>query len=165
MTTQRRRRAWCDILINLAMTNNASIVPVDLLVDFPDVDVKTVTRIIGDLTVFPDDRNGAIDSVQQVDVGIGVGSQEAFSAGVVPDPNVQAEYPTIGWLYITTQVLVWNNSSGTNEVAHIPTWHFDIGSNRKVDKGVLWLAAHNTGADGSGLNVRMIGRVRSLCLT
>ena len=113
----------------------------------------------------PDDRNATDDTVQQIDVGIGVGSQEAFTAGVVPDPNVQADYPTIGWLYITTKMMVINNSSGTLEGFHFPEWHFDVGANRKVDKGVLYLAVHNTGADGGGAQIRIIGRVRSLCLT
>ena len=165
MTTPRRRRAWRDIRINLSLNSGAGITPIDLLVDAPDIDVSTVTRIIGDLVAFPDDRNAAVDGVAQLDLGIGVVSQEAFTAGVVPDPNVQAEYPTLGWVYITTQVVIMNNSSGTTEFIHVPEWHFDIGSNRKVDKGILCCSMENTLADGTGYTIRVVGRMRSLCLT
>ena len=165
MTTQRRRRAWCDVLINRATSSGTQDTPIDLLVDFPATDVKTVTRLIGDIAFFPDDRNAAIDGVMQIDLGIGVGSQEAFTALVVPDPNVQAEYPTIGWLYITTRVVIFNNSSGTTERLIVPEIHFDVGANRKVDKGILYLVWNNTVADATGFTVRAVGRVRSLCLT
>ena len=165
MTTKRRRRAWCDILINQSVGSNQQSVPVDILADFPDVDVKTVTRLIGDLTPFPDDRNATNEGVMQIDLGIGVGSLEAFTAAIVPDPNVQADYPTIGWLYVSTRIVIQNNSTGTNEIIHIPEFHFDVGANRKVDKGVLYAVWNNTAADGTGYPIRLVGRIRALCLT
>ncbi len=164
MTTNRRRRAWNDVLVNRIITSGSGTAPIDLLVDAPPRDVATVVRLIGDFTVLPDDRNAAIDSVMQIDLGVGVASDEAFVATVVPDPNVQAEYPALGWLYVTTMVMSINNSSGTVESYTFPTIHFDVGANRKVDKGTLYLAVNNTLADGSGISVRFIGRMRSLCL-
>ncbi len=165
MTTQRRRRAWCDILVNQAVATADQSIPVDILIDFPDTDVKTVVRLIGSLTVFPADFNATNDASMQIDLGIGVGSREAFTALVVPDPNVQADYPTLGWLYITTKMVLMNNSSGTLEFLKVAEINFDIRANRKVDKGVLYLVWNNTAAQGTGYTVRMVGRIRALCLT
>ncbi len=165
MTTQRRPRAWSDILINRSITAGSSSIALDLLVDAPTIDTRTVIRIIGDIGAFPDDRNAAIDGVMEIDMGIGVCSREAFVANVVPDPNVQAEYPSLGWLYITTQLVVQNNASGTIESFLYPQWHFDVGANRKVDKGTLYAAINNTTADDAGFTVRVVGRLRALCLT
>jgi len=164
MTSQRRPRAWADILVNQASSSGSAGTPVDLLVDLPTMTRTTVARIIGDFMAFPDDRNATSDAVMQIDMGIGVASQEAFTAQIVPDPNVQAEYPALGWLYATTQMVLFNNSSGTTEAIVVPVWHFDIRANRKVDKGVLYMTWNNTAADGTGFTVRLVGRLRSLCL-
>ena len=165
MTTQRRRRAWSDVIVNQVVLSGNQSSPIDLLVDLPDNPVKTAVRLIGDLTAFPDDRNAATDGVMQIDLGIGVGSTEAFSAAVMPDPQVQADYPTLGWLYISSRIIIFNNSSGTTEKMHVAEFHFDIRANWKVDRGTLYAVWHNTLADATGYTVRMAGRIRSLCLT
>ena len=165
MTTQRRPRAWSDTLINQIILSGSFINPLDLLLQIADTDRKTVIRTIGDLTVVPDNRNAALDSVMSIDLGIGVCAREAFTAAVTPDPNNQTDYPALGWLYATSQVLHINNSSGTVESYHFPRWHWDIGANRKVDKGVCYVAINNTVADGSGIDIRVIGRIRALALT
>ncbi len=164
MTTQRRPRSWTDILINRSITSGSASIALDLLVDAPARDVSTVIRIIGDIAAFPDDRNAAIDGVMEIDLGIGVCSREAFVANVVPDPNVQAEYPSLGWLYITSQFVIQNNAGGTLEGFVYPQWHFDVGANRKVDKGVLYAAINNTVSDDTGFTVRVVGRLRALSL-
>ena len=164
MTSQRRPRAWADIRVNQAVAAAAGSVPVDILVDLPENPRQTVVRLIGNLTAFPDDRNAAIDGAAQVDIGIGVAAQEAFTAQVVPDPNQQADYPSLGWLYISTRVVIFNNASGTTEKLFIPEFNFDIGANRKVDKGILYLVWNNETADATGFTVRLVGRVRALVL-
>ena len=131
----------------------------------PATGVKTVIRLIGDFVAFPDDRNAAVDGIAEVDLGIGVTTVEALAAGVLPDPEDQTDYPYLGWLYVTTKCIIFNNSSGTTERLFVPEWHFDIGANRKVDKGVLFLNWFNTNADGTGYTVRVVGRIRALCLT
>ena len=164
MTTARRRRSWADVLINQTAAGAAQSVPVDLRTDAPATDFSTVVRLIGDLSVSPSDLNATSEGIQQIDLAIGVTSLEAFTAQVVPDPNVQADYPPLGWLYISTRTVIFNNSSGTTEKLFIPEFHFDVGANRKIDKGVLFMVWNNTNAAGGGFTVRMVGRVRSLAL-
>ena len=139
-------------------------IPIDLLVDLPENDVKTVTRLIGRLTVIPSDPNAAVTSAMRVDMGIGVASQEAFTAGIVPDPNVQADYPTQGWLWIDSPTIVFVNGSGTTESWLYPMIQFDIGAQRKVDKGVIYFVANNTLIVSAGISVRVVGRIRALVL-
>ena len=139
-------------------------VPIDLGIQQVDKDVKTAVRIIGDLSAFPDDRNAAVDGVMQVEGGIGVASEEAFTAQVVPNPNSQSEYPALGWLYVSSQILIFNNSSGTVESYLFPVWHFDIRANRKVDRGRLYYVWDNTVADATGFSTRLVGRIRTLFL-
>ncbi len=150
--------------MDTTITSGADATPRDLLGDLPDVNVKTVTRLIGRLLVYPEDRNATLDSVQRVDLGIGVASEEAFLAGVVPDPDFSSEYPARGWLWVTTAVMVHNNASGTVEDWFYPEILFDVGANRVVDKGRLFLAISNNLSDGSARSVRVTGRIRSLIL-
>jgi len=164
MTTPRRPRAWGDLLVNRIVASGADATPDDLLADFPEIFVKTVVRSIGRLLVFPDDRNATFDSVQRLDLGIGVAAEEAFLAGIVPDPDVGKEYPALGWIYRATGVMVSNNSSGTLEGYHYPELLWDTGANRKVDKGRLYLTMSNNIVDGTPATVRVAGLVRSLML-
>ena len=78
--TMRRPRAWSDVRLNQAVNAATGSVPVDLGIQQVDKDVKTAVRVIGDLRAFPDDRNAAVDSVMQIEMGIGVASEEAFTA-------------------------------------------------------------------------------------
>ncbi len=164
MTSQRRPRTWSDVRIAQSTAAGGSNSTVDLGIQVNDRDVRTAVRIILDLCIFPDDRNAAVDGVAQIEVGIGVASEEAFVANVVPDPRSQAEYPALGWLYMTSKCLIFNNSSGTIEEWVFPEWHADIRANRKVDKGRLYLTWDNTTVDGAGFTVTMVGRARTLFL-
>ena len=164
MTTQRRPRAWADRIISLGVTSGAQTIPFDLLADLPDTTVKTVTRLIGTFTLVPSDLDAAVTSAQRIDMGIGVASQEAFTAGVVPDPNVQADYPALGWLWIDSQTVIKVNASGTTEAFLYPTVHFDIGAQRKVDRGIIYFVANNTLILGSAMGIQVVGRIRTLSL-
>ncbi len=164
MTTPRRRRTWADRTIDILITSGGQTIPIDLLADLPTSDVKTVTRIIGRLTIVSADPDTAVSSTQRVDIGIGVASQEAFTAGIVPDPNVQADYPTQGWLWIDSPTIVKVNASGTTEASLIPVITWDVGAQRKVDKGVLYMVANSTAILAGTESVRMVGRIRCLVL-
>jgi len=164
MTTQRRRRTWADRTVDLLIASAGQTIPIDLLSDLPTTDVKTVTRLIGKLTATYSDPDAAVTSVQRIDMGIGVAAQEAFSAGIVPDPATQADYPALGWLWVGTMTTMKVNASGTTESFHVPEERWDIGAQRKVDKGVLYFVADNTLISASGASIRITGRIRSLVL-
>ena len=165
MTTNRRRRAWADSFLNTTISSGADSTPKDLLSDLPPMTTKTVARLIGRLLIVPDDRDASVDTVQSIAMGIGVAAEEAFTAGIVPDPDSTSEYPPRGWLWVTTAVMAHNNSSGTLQGFHYPEIIFDVGSNRIVDKGICYLAMSNNIADGTPVIVRVIGRIRAICLT
>ncbi len=96
----KRRVAWCDFLMSFPLAD-AAVRLDDLLVNAPESDTLTVTRIIGDFVVF----SGALDENEQsanVDCGIGVINQEAFDLGTgvgIPNPTVEDSTPPRGWLY------------------------------------------------------------------
>jgi len=164
VTTPRRRRIWADRVIDLLITSGGQTIPIDLLVDLPEDDVKTVTCIIGRITSVYADPDGALTTSQRIDMGIGVASREAFTAGIVPDPATQADYPTQGWLWIDSPTTLKVNASGTTEAFHVPVVTFDVGAQRKVDKGVLYFVADNTLIVGSAASIRIVGRIRALVL-
>ena len=160
--TMRRRRAWCDSIFNISIASATGMTAIDLLADFPDVDVKTVTRILGRVAVYQQNIDGAGSGVNAVDMAIGLGAEEAFNANVLPDPQVQAEYPTLGWLW-KDRLWVVRSEPGLPQ-AFMSTW-FDVGAQRKVDKGVLYLVAFNNLIEATGVTVRFSGIIRALCLT
>jgi len=150
--------------VSVSVAAAAQSIPFDLLADMPDVDVKTVTRIIIDLTLLPNDPDAAVTGGARMDLAIGVAAQEAFTAGVVPDPNLSSDYPTQGWLWIASPVVIHVNASGTTEAFVYPRVQADLGAQRKVDKGVLYFVANNTTIVGSGESIQIAGRLRSLVL-
>ncbi len=164
MTTPRRRRTWADRTLDILITSGGQTIPIDMLVDLPDTDVKTVTRVIGKLTITYADPDAAVTSIQRIDAGIGVAAREAFTAGIVPDPAVQADYPALGWIWVGTMTAMKVNQSGTTEAFHVPEERFNVGAQRKVDKGVLYFVADSTLITATGASVRVTGRLRTLVL-
>jgi len=160
----RRGRAWADTLINLSISAGAAQSATDLLANAPTIDTLTAIRIVLDLEFYPV-VNTLTDGIMAIDVGIGVTSLEAFAVNATPDVNVDGEYPPRGWLYIA-RTTAYNDVFGDTKDQWKPgALHVDIHSQRKVDKGKLFLAMSSTTVEGSGLGVRAIGRVRVLCLT
>ena len=164
MVTPRRRRAWADAQFTITLVTATLMVPLDLLGDLPQMDVKTVTRIVGSITILPDNFTSTDDGANVIDVGIGVVSKEAFDAAVVPDPQTTTDYPTLGWLWKARLVAYRQNGSGTVEEFGYPRIDLDVRSQRKVDKGVLFITAFNASLF-TGWTCIMVGNVRSLCLT
>ena len=162
-----RPRAWADAKVNSTVLTGASASSQDILLDLASdpIDTVTVTRLVGVLTVLPILAIIAQDYTQAVHVGIGVASRQAFTAGAasLPNPNVTAEYPPRGWLYVTSMWLFKINSTTHDD--HYPEIHFDIRTMRKLDKGVLFLALHNEAISGSTEDLKVGGRIRALCLT
>ena len=126
---------------------------------------KTVTRILPGLSLVPSTFNANASGVQIVSLGIGVTSQEAFSAGVVPDPNVSTDYPPRGWLWAATYSIEYDRVAGTGLHWSPVRIDVDLRANRKVDRGILFLAACNANVSGNGLDVDIVGRFRCLVLT
>jgi len=137
-----------------------------LLLGAAPIDTITTARIVGRVEC----SQGSLDdneSMQAIDIGIGVSSREAFTIGVtaLPDPNNSSDYPPRGWLYVARRMVSQHAATGVGWSVHVGSFDFDLGAMRKIDKGVLFMVAKNTNIDGIATNVRMLGRVRVLCLT
>ncbi len=165
----RRRVAWCDFLMNEALSDGVVVLD-NLLVNAPVSDTLTVTRIIGDFWCLQTDSDEN-QALKTVDVGIGVINQEAFDLGTgvgIPNPTVEDSTPPRGWLYAARQpVLQALPTGGTivtmwRETAH---FKFDLRGQRKIDKGVLYMWIEMNTITGSTVALQAIGRIRTLFKT
>ena len=160
-----RPRAWGDTIVDSNVAG--SQLNFDLLAELTPADVKTVVRLIIHINLVPAEDGTTGVTVQRIPMGIQVVSQEAFLAGVVPDPGTAADVPTLGWMY--RDVLL--EYTDINSTSQILTWSFpevrlDLRANRKVDRGVLcWTVGVKSPVVGVAHNLRMLGVIRALCLT
>jgi len=159
-----RRMAWNTQRFQSQLTTGVTQVT-DLLANLVDLDTLTAIRMVGRL-FFGSTSVSATDAGQiLLDMGVGVTSLEAFDAPTVPDPNVDADVPTVGWLWRDSLLLQRENTSGSVEFNTEPETQFDIWAARKVDRGKLFLATHVTLIGGSFGATRMVGIIRVLCKT
>jgi len=161
-----RRRAWADTRLNGVSLVAGTPFVSDLLVNAPEVDTLTVVRIVADITVQYVVSNTIVDSLSNVDLGIGVSSIEAFAvagAAGLPDPSVDDQYPPRGWIYVNNKP-VSQQAESTGVVNSVAHFEFDIRSMRKIDKGRLFMVMDQTNITVGGA-MQIVGRVRALCLT
>ena len=154
-----RRTIWIDTLVDITMANSTQVV--QSLVGTANVIEHTQwtlirTLICMDIFVEP---TGTVDGIQGYDIGIGVASQEAFNAGVVPDPNVAADAPARGWVYRCRRSV--QNVEGAIEPIFIHLQE-DIRTMRKMDSGELYVVHNNTNLRGSAFDIGVIGIIRCL---
>jgi len=160
-----RNRAWADEIFAIASLVAGAAQARDLLDNAPTVDTLTAVRIIGELWFMYSQNSTIVDSLSTVSVGIGVSSLEALAAGVasLPSPASETEYPPRGWLYVSTQP-VFQQAESTGVINHVARFKFDLGAMRKIDKGKLFLIMQQDNILVGG-SMRVVGRVRTLCLT
>jgi len=143
--------------------------PINLLTTLTASDTVTAIRIIIRMHVVPQNLSDNIDGGAVVDMAIGVAALEAFTANVVPDPDVAAETPARGWLWKDRLIAVGNSVTGppAHDVYYGTSLHADVRAMRKVDRGILYLAIaiRDMGVSGSFLPTSVIGSVRVLCAT
>ena len=153
-----RQMDWIDTRIGLNIANAAQA--------FTDVDGgstqvvqrgTTIIRTIISLHFTSDDVAGAW-GVQDVDVAIGISDREAFTAGVLPDPNSDTDKPARGWMW-RTQLLVSQNGVGGQVVFSL---HADVRGARKLDLGRAYIIANSLTSAGTIFDVNMRGLVRTL---
>ncbi len=159
-----RPRAWADLIFNAVIPSGSNMVALDILFDLgvARLDTITVVRLVGALHIIPNSFGTGPLGAQRVDIGIGVASAPAFPTAV-PQPDISTEYPPRGWLYITNK---WMAMPGeVSGKIMWPDWEFDIRTMRKLDKGILYVAAGNNNVSGTAESVVLGGRIRALCLT
>ena len=149
---------WVDTVVNLEVSDGASI-QTSLVTGLAPVNTRgmTVIRTILSLGLYSNTIAGAW-GVQLVSLGIGITSQEAFAAGVLPDPDVATDKPPRGWMWRHV-TLAEQNGAGTMIVHHMTA---DIRGARKVENGEVYLVVNNDTVKGTTFQVNVRGLVRQL---
>ena len=151
--------------MNVTIISPGTLPPLDILFDAPLGDTITVTRLIGRIAVLPQNPTDNVASIQRVDMGIGVTSEEAFGVAAISSIADNTQYPIRGWLWADTYAMMVGFRNSTSDMHVLPEVRFDIRAQRKVDKGNLYFTAANNLAAGTALTIRLVGRIRALCLT
>ena len=152
---------WQDSTLNQPVASGAELITL-LTADFTnprDTQGFTVVRTLFCYQLSPT-TPGVVSGQQRVSIGIGVASEEAFNAAVVPNPSVASEEPTLGWIYRCIHLVVDETlATGKPEVVRVDR---DIRASRKIDSGKLYLVWENEAVEGSTFSVRLSGMLRCL---
>ena len=156
-----RRTRWVDTTVFV------SVVSATQFVQSLDVQVvmrnATLTRMLLCFTVLPTAPGLAGTESMLVSIAVGLGSVEAVTASpaVIPDPNVDAEQPTLPWVW---KCRYWVQEPMGNDISPIFV-DKDIHAQRKIGDGRLYMAINNDpGAGVAPFSVRVVGLVRCLVL-
>ncbi len=155
-----RRTIWVDTFVALNIANSAQgFQSLRTGTGSAEIREATIVRTIYQLNLWSATVAGAF-GVQEVFLGWGVATQEAFAAGVLSDPNTAGDRPVRGWMFRTT-CHVSQNGVGT------PIVHPCMGdskSMRKIDSGEPFIIANNESVTGTSFNVNIRGIIRQLYL-
>jgi len=151
-----------DTFLNESILAGANVA-VSLLSDLVGNDTMgmTLTRTILSISVVPILWTGNIGT-SRIDLGIGMATQEAFAAGVLPDPAVATEEPIQGWAW--REKLIFFNPGSVSAGLDIPRTNADLKSRRKIDDGELYVAIDNITVDQGGNTLLVLGLIRTLYL-
>jgi len=156
----RRASDWLDTMLQPTVTSGAQVLTT-LMTGVAPVNVRrqTLVRTIITLDLSSATVAGAWGT-QDVTIGIGITSQEAFAAGVVPDPETSGDQPSRGWIYRKRRVVA-QNGIGAQVVYVIEN---DIRASRKLDDGECFIVITNIAIAGTAFSVNVHGLVRQLWL-
>ena len=149
---------WVDTVLSLQATTAGST-NVSLITGLAPADMRgaTLIRTLIRMTlssITPIESTG----VQMLHMGIGITDQEAFAAGVLPDPGASSDKPARGW--------VWRDAMGVSQSALGGPSTFDVRGDirgaRKIENGELYLICDNQPVSGTGFTTLIRGLVRIL---
>ncbi len=155
---------WIDSLHNLD-TPTAGQTVTSLMFGVSNVQTRFDQMTLLRTIICHDYASAVLDSgegSQILDIGIAVTSQEAFAASAVPDPNVDTDFPTRGWIYRCRHRLV--AFAADAPAADVIRINKDIRSKRKLENGECYLVINNTALTGTTFTARLIGITRQLWL-
>ena len=128
----RRKLSWENLAFEIPLTaaadsTIANLTPEPMQTVHLGVGSATIHRLIGNFAFMT--QEGATDSTEYVvAIGIGVVTLEAFSAGAIPDPLSDFNYP---WYYWTTRTF----KAQTIDSPQTQQWDIDIRSRRRLRDG------------------------------
>ena len=159
-----RHMFWVDSVLDLQVASGGQTIS-SLMPGLSD-DVKrsgmTLMRIILCLDVahlIPDSGEG----IQNVALGVGIASQEAFLGSVLPEPATQFDFPQGGWIFrcrLRTYGFAADVGAVYNRVIER-----DLRNKRKINNGELYIIAENAAEFGITSVVVVAGIVRCLMLS
>ena len=149
---------WNDTLLAETVASTGQGIA-SLTSNLSSVDLRgaTLIRTILTISMYSSSVSGAWGT-QRVNMAIGITSQEAFSAGVVPDPISVLEKPPQGWLWRGHRIVSQNGPGGEL----VQTAFYDIRGARKLNNGVLFFVVDNSPDLGTAFSVRIRGLARCL---
>ena len=155
-----RQLVWHDNLVDQTVSNGGQVA-VDMIPGLSEDDRVgcTITRLIG-VVFFHTQLTLTSETVQVIDLGIGVMSADAFAAGAMPDPDQEGDQPSRGWLYRSREV-VWYEAGQNRMLPGV--FRFDVRAQRKLDRGTLVMVVDSNNTEGSVATVLMRGLTRTLC--
>ena len=156
----RRAMTWADTLLDETMSVGGSAqISLSSTLDPDERRGATITRLIGCLTFYADDAIEFSGDIA-LDMGIGVASQEAFTAGATSDVSDSAAVPVRGWLYRCRQIITTGVSTA---VPHpLVRWNFDVRSQRRLDTGEPFVLLDPLVLAGTGSVTTVAGSIRML---
>ena len=155
---------WIDTLIDSQVASSGQEA-VDLTLSFTNEETRlaqmTLMRMIVRLDVAYTVHDSGEGS-QRVGIGFGIESQEAFAAGVHPDPLVQGDFPVRGWVYRGVwRVFGFAADQAAVDVARLD---LDLRARRKLENGLSFFVVDNQAVEGVAAAVTVMGIVRQLWL-
>jgi len=156
------RTLWVDQVINTDVASGGQFA-LDLMADFTTVETR-VTQLTLLRTIVGLDLAYAVHDSGEGSMGIGLGfgieSQEAFAAGVHPEPLTRGDFPTRGWVYRGAwRVFGFAADQPTINVRRVD---LDLRSRRKLENGVSFLVGDSSAIEGATATVKVFGIVRQL---
>ena len=155
---------WIDTLV-LEDVTNVSSNTTNLMASMTTIDTRlaglTLLRtIIGvDIAYLVHDSG---EGSQIVDIGLGISTQEAFAADVLPDPNTATEHPTLGWVFRARGRVF--GFAADQPVVYVWRVDRDIRAKRILANGVSYAIWKNNNSEGATGTIRVTGLIRQLWL-
>ena len=161
MSAPRRTTAWDDEFVSLSLAN-ATAGNQLLVQNVADPEKRgcTLVRMIVGIDVMVN-QPGTVSGKQLITVGIGLVSDDAFSAGVFPENNVADDFPVGGWIY-RAQRIIWDETLGSGVGVDKVRFEADLRAQRKLARSSVFLQVHNGAHEGSTFSVFATGLVRAL---
>ena len=157
-------RVWIDTLIGLQAASNGSDL-ISLMTGTSSGESRfnqmTLLRTIVGIDIARSVHDSGEGS-EVVSVAIGIGSQEAFAANTLPDPQTSTDFPTKGWIW-RARYRSWGFGVNQPEI-FVRRVDLDLRSMRKLENGEAYFTVFNTPQEGTAGQIDVTGLVRQLWL-
>ena len=153
-----RRTAWDDqwITETIGSGSFATNLLAENVAD-PEKRGCTLVRLIVDMFFTPTTPLQT-SSVQWLQFGIGLTSDDAYAASATPEPQDETDFPVLGWLLRSHAVIV----SETSPSAYPVHRSYDLRVARKMERSSVFITIANTAIEGTATSIRHNGLFRVL---